>query len=121
MESAGDLVENEGCAIAVLYAGGVDDHAQRQASDIDQGMQLAALHLLCGVITHCILFTSARGSPFSAAFSDWLSMIAAVGLASRPSASRSAMCSSSQMRSHARSALRLPDLRRNEVRPDRRR
>ena len=46
-----NLVENEGCAIAVLYAGGVDDHAQRQAFGIDQGMQLAALHLLCGVVT----------------------------------------------------------------------
>ena len=43
--------------------------------DIDQGMQLAALHLLCGVVTHCILFTPARGSPFSAAFSDWLQSI----------------------------------------------
>ena len=65
-----DLVENEGRAIAILYARRVDDHAQRQAFDIDEGMQLAALHLLAGVVTHCVLFAPARGSPFSAAFSD---------------------------------------------------
>ena len=86
-----DLVEDEGRAIAILDARRMDDHAQRQAFDIDEGMQLAALHLLAGVVTHCVLFTPARGSPFSAAFSDWLSMIAAVGLASRSSASRSAI------------------------------
>ena len=73
--------------------------SQRQAFDIDEGMHFAALHLLAGVVTHCVFFTPARGSPFSAAFSDWLSRIAAVGLASRPSVSRSAMWSSSQMRS----------------------
>ena len=85
------LVENKGCAIAVLYASGVDDHAQRQAFDVDEGVDFAPLHLLAGVVTHCVFFTPARGSPFSAAFSDWLSMIAAVGLASRSSASRSAI------------------------------
>src|SRR6202020_2792944 len=94
-----DLVENQRRAIAVLYAGGVDDHPQRQAFDVDEGVDFAPLHLLSGVITHCVFFTPARGSPFSAAFSDWLSRIAAVGLASRSSASRSAMWSSSQMRS----------------------
>ena len=51
----------------------------RQAFDINEGVYLAALHLLAGVVTHCVLFTPARGSPLSAAFSDWLSMIAAVG------------------------------------------
>src|SRR5579862_4163153 len=78
-----NLVENQGCAIAVGYASGVDDHAQRQAFDVDEGVDFAPLHLLAGVITHCVFFTPARDSPFSAAFSDWLSMIAAVGLASR--------------------------------------
>jgi hypothetical protein len=65
-----DLVEDEGRAIAILDARGVDDHAQRQAFDIDEGMQLAAPHLLAGVVTHCVLFAPARSSPFSAAFSD---------------------------------------------------
>jgi hypothetical protein len=56
----------------------MDDHMQRQAFDINEGVY--PLHLLAGVVTHCVLFTPARGSPLSAAFSDWLSMIAAVGL-----------------------------------------
>jgi len=85
-----NLVKNQGCAVAILHARGVDDHAQRQAFDVDEGMHFAALHLLAGVVTHSVLFIPARSSPFSAAFSDWLSMIAAVGLASRCNASRSA-------------------------------
>src|ERR1700733_7976491 len=96
-----NLVENESGAVVILHARGVDSHAQGQAFDVDEGMHFAALHLLAGVVTHRVLFIPARGSPFSAAFSDWLSMIAAVGLASRWSASRSAIGSSSQMRSHA--------------------
>jgi hypothetical protein len=91
MESAGDLVEDEDRAITVLNASRMDDHMQRQAFDINEGVYLAALHLLAGVVAHCVLFTPARGSPLSAAFSDWLSMIAAVGPASRSSASRSAI------------------------------
>jgi hypothetical protein len=86
-----DLVENESCAVAIPQARGVDDHAQQQAFDVDEGVHFAAIHLLAGVVTHCVLFIPARGSPFSAAFSDWLSMIAAVGLASRWSVSRNAI------------------------------
>src|ERR1700733_6580240 len=85
-----DLVEDEDRAIAVLNASRMDDPMQRQAFDINEGVYLVALHLLAGVVAHCVLFTPARGSPLSAAFSDWLSMIAAVGPASRSSASRSA-------------------------------
>lgn len=58
-------------------------------------MELATLHLLAGVITHCVVFTPAFAPPFSAAFSDWLSMMAAVGLASRPRCSRKATSNSS--------------------------
>jgi hypothetical protein len=75
-----DLVEDEDRATAVLNASRMDDHMQRQAFDINEGVYLVALHLLAGVVAHCVLFTPARGFPLSAAFSDWLSMIAAVGL-----------------------------------------
>ena len=34
-----DLVEDEGRAIAILDARRMDDHAQRQAFDIDEGMR----------------------------------------------------------------------------------
>ena len=63
-------VEDHGRAVTVLDPGGVNDHAQRQAQDVDERMQLAALYLLAGVITDRIRFIPARGPPFSAAFSD---------------------------------------------------
>src|SRR6202034_4050928 len=50
-----DLVEDEGRAIAILDARRMDDHAQRQGFDIDEGMQLSGLHLLAGVVTRCVL------------------------------------------------------------------
>jgi hypothetical protein len=68
----------------------VNHHAQWQAFGIDQSVDLAPLHLLAGVMTHCVSFTF-RTSPFSADLSDWLSMTPALGLASRPSRSRKAI------------------------------
>jgi hypothetical protein len=85
-ETFADFVENKACAVPVLQARGMDHDAPRQTSDVDQGAELATLHLLAGVVPHCVVFTPAFTPPFSAAFSDWLSMIAAVGLASRLSA-----------------------------------
>jgi hypothetical protein len=63
---------------------------------VDQGVDLAAFHLLAGVVTHCIVVAA----PFSADFTDWLSRTAAKGPASRLIHSRSAMCSSAQIASH---------------------
>ena len=77
-EAGADLVENEGRAIAILEPGGVDDDTHGQFEGVDQGVDLAALYLLAGVVTHGVVFTA----PFSADFSDWLSRTAAVGLAS---------------------------------------
>ena len=54
---------------------------------------------LAGVVTHCVCFTF-RASPFSADLSEQLSMTPALGLASRPSRSRRASRSSSQIASH---------------------
>ncbi len=79
-----DLVEHDAGPVAVLHAGGMDDDPQRQAFNVDQGVELATLHPLAGVITACVVFTPVFAPPFSAAFSDWLSMMAAVGLASQP-------------------------------------
>src|SRR5512136_2207744 len=92
VEPLADLVEDQGRSIAVLNAGGMNDHTHRQTLGVDQGVDLAALHLLSGVVSHCVIFTPVFAAPFSAGFSDWLSMTAAVGLASRPRCSRKAMC-----------------------------
>src|ERR1700730_5065135 len=84
------------------YMKGIEDAFQELASEI-MGMNLAPLDLLPGVITYLAIKTA----PFSAAFSVWLSMTAAVGLASRPSCSRKVTCSSSQMASHTPSFWNL--------------
>jgi len=71
-------------AIAVLDIGGVHDGVHQQALGIDEDVPLLALDLLAGVITRRIN----RRPPFSALLTLWLSMIAAVGLASREAAWR---------------------------------
>jgi len=91
------LVEDQRCPVAVLDSGGMDDDAQRQTFGVDERVVFAALQLLGGVVTHRVIFTA----PFSADFSDWLSITAALGLGSRPSCSRSAMWSCAQIASHA--------------------
>src|ERR1700722_12058347 len=66
-------------AVAVLHVGGGDDAVQEQALRIDENVPLLALDQLArvkaGRIDMC--------PPFSALFTLWLSMMAAVGLASR--------------------------------------
>ena len=64
----------------------MDRNAQQQAERVDQEMSLAAGNLLARVVALQIN----RGPPFCAALALWLSMIAAVGLASRPACSRTA-------------------------------
>ena len=64
MESAGDLVEDEDRAIAVLNAGGVDDHAQRQAFNIDEGMHFAVPSPSCRRRNPLRLFHSGSRLPF---------------------------------------------------------
>jgi hypothetical protein len=59
----------------------MDDHAQQQARGVDRDVALPALDLLGRVV--------AARPPFSVVFTLWVSTIAAVGLGSRPSRSRS--------------------------------
>jgi hypothetical protein len=73
-------------AIAVLNAGGMHDGMEQQTQRIYEYVALLALDLLARVIAMRI----DAGPPFSALFTLWLSMIAAVGLASRSSFSRQA-------------------------------
>lgn len=71
-------------AIAILNIGGGDDAVQEQALRIDQNVPLLALDQLARVKAGRI---NAR-PPFSALFTLWLSMMQAVGLASRSAISR---------------------------------
>ena len=71
-------------AVAILNIGGVDESVHQQALRIDENMSLLAPDLLAGVEARRIN----RSAPFSALFTLWLSIIAAVGLVSRKAASR---------------------------------
>jgi hypothetical protein len=62
----------------------VDDRLHQQALGVDQDVALLAFDLLACIVARRV----DAGPPFSAPFTLWLSMIAAVGLASRPACSR---------------------------------
>lgn len=98
-----DLVEDKGGAVAVLDAGGMNDDPDRQPFGIDERVNLAPLDLLPGVIA----YLAVEAAPFSADFSDWLSMTAAVGDASRPCRWRKLTCSCSQIASQTPSLWNL--------------
>lgn len=73
-----------GGAVAILHAGRDHLDAQEEPDRVDDEVALDALDLLARVIPDRI----GRAPPFSVAFTLWVSMMAAVGDASRPSASR---------------------------------
>ena len=75
---------DEFATVAILNVGGVHDGVDQQALRVDENMALLALDLFSRIVARRI----DRKPPFSALFTLWLSMTAAVGLASRPSASR---------------------------------
>jgi hypothetical protein len=70
-----DLVQRQSRAIAILYPGGMNHDPDRQPLGVDERVELAALHLLAGVVTHLVVFAA----PFSADSSDSLSRTPAVG------------------------------------------
>jgi len=55
------FVEDQSGLIAVLDRGGVDGEPHRQPFAIDRGVDIAALHLLAGVVTHLGLSCRAAG------------------------------------------------------------
>lgn len=73
-------------SIAILHIGRMDGDAQQETERVDEDVALAARNLLARIEALRI----DRGPPFCAALALWLSTIAVVGLASRPSASRAA-------------------------------
>ena len=76
--------QQQDAAVAILNVGGMNDGMQQQTQRIYQNMALLALDLFARIIAMRI----DAGPPFSALFTLWLSMMAAVGLASRSSCSR---------------------------------
>ncbi len=76
--------EQHDAAFAILDVGGMDDGVQQQTQRVYENVALFALDLLARIIAMRI----DAGPPFSALFTLWLSMMAAVGLASRSSCSR---------------------------------
>ena len=71
-------------AVAILNVGAMHDGVHQQALRIDEDMPLLAFDLLARIIAVRI----DAAPPFSALFTLWLSMMAAVGDASRPACSR---------------------------------
>lgn len=72
-------------SVAILDIAGSNEDVQQEAEGIDQNVAPAAQRLLPGIIARRV----ERGPPFEAPRAVWLSMIATVGLASRPCRSRS--------------------------------
>jgi hypothetical protein len=70
--------------VSILHAGGVDGDGQEQPERVGQDVTLATGDLLARVIAGRV----ERGPPLRAPLALWLSMMAVVGLASRPAVSR---------------------------------
>jgi hypothetical protein len=83
-EAASGLAQELVRAVAVLDVGGMDDDIQQEAERIDENVPLAAERFLARIVALRI----DRGPPFKAPRAVWLSMMAALGLASRPACSR---------------------------------
>jgi len=76
--------QQSGSAVAILNVGGGDDAAQEQTLRIDQNVPLLAFDQFARIKAGRI----DADPPFSALFTLWLSMMQAVGLASRFALSR---------------------------------
>ncbi len=77
-----DLLDQLARPVAILHAGRMHHHARGQSQGIDDKVALTSFNLLASVVT-------ATRPPFSVVLTDWLSMMAALGVASRPFHSRS--------------------------------
>ena len=83
-EPAKQRRKQQSAAVAILDIGGMNDGLHQQPLGVDEKMALLALDLFSGIEPVRI----DRGPPFSALFTLWLSMMAAVGLASRSACAR---------------------------------
>nr|CAM76839.1 transposase [Magnetospirillum gryphiswaldense MSR-1] len=105
-KQAADLLQYRQCAVAVLDIGGLDVGRQDHAERVDDDVALLAFDLLARVVTRRI----DPRPPFSALLTLWLSMIAAVGLASFPAISRTSTKSAWWMRARVPSHFPQPEI-----------
>jgi hypothetical protein len=75
-EAALEGDEQEFAALLVLNIGFMHQHVHQQAVGIDQDVPLAPFHFFAAVV--------AAPPPFWLVFTDWLSIIAALGVGLRP-------------------------------------
>ena len=80
-------LEQQFGAIPVLNIGRMDDYRNNQTQRVYQQVAFAAVDFLAGIIS--------MDPPFSVVLTDWLSRMAALGSASRPTARRTCLCSAS--------------------------
>ena len=76
--------ENHNPTVAILNVGGMNHGLKQEAYGIDEDVTLLAFDLLARVVAARV----DAAPPFSALLTLWLSMMQAVGLASRSTASR---------------------------------
>ena len=67
-------------SVPIRHIRRVDNDREDQSERVDDDMPLASLDLLAAIVT--------AQPPFSVVFTDWLSMIAAEGVDSRPACTR---------------------------------
>ena len=84
-------MEKDFRSITILNVGCMNDYSNNQSKCVYEEMTFAAVYLLAGIIS--------MEPPFSVVLTDWLSIIAALGSGSRPSASRSSVRKASCIRS----------------------
>ena len=80
-ESSAQTFHQQHAAVAVLNVGGMNDQLDDQPQRVDQDMSLASLDFLARIISTV--------PPFSAVFTDWLSMMPAEGVGFFPAFRRS--------------------------------
>ena len=83
-KQAEQCCEQRKATVAILHVGGGDDAVEKQALCINQNVPLLALDQFARIKAGRI----DAGPPFSALLTLWLSMMQAVGLASRSAFSR---------------------------------
>jgi hypothetical protein len=92
----GQGLQQEATAVAVRDISGMDQRLEHKALGIDEQVPLAPGQFLASIVA-----VRVRRPPFSVVLTDWLSMIAALGVGSRPirrrASSRSRVWSCSQV------------------------
>ena len=85
-QRSGAVIQHQRRTVAVLDVGRMHHDGQQQSERVDEDVVLDAPDLLARIVTNPV----ALRAPFSAALTDLLSRMAAVGLASLPARSRQA-------------------------------